>query len=315
MLRRPVDRFSVTVDTILETVPDAEPGGRELSPLLTIRAVQVLLWLLVISGPVAALLVADRVSSIDDRLQTLRASVGVEVAPDTSGVEGFVELFIAAYIGAGEDSIDALDPFVDDVALDGVETGSWRAVRTTSLGAQELSPGYYAVVVAAEVVATDTESDDQPVGICYFSVGVVEATTGWVVTGLPTLIPPPSRAAKPELLIGRFDGLDTAPGLGEMLPRFLAALLTGDGELTRYTSPSSPIVAVHPPPFVSIELLGTGSVETPDGPIEVSVRVRGTDPAGQAQILEYALVVEQRDGRWEVSRLLPAPTLKPSETN
>jgi hypothetical protein len=54
---------------------------------------------------------------------------------------------------------------------------------------------------------------------------------------------------------------------------------------------------------------------TPDGPVEVSVRVRGTDADGRTQILEYALVVELRDGRWEVSRLLPAPTLAPSETN
>ena len=41
----------------------------------------------------------------------------------------------------------------------------------------------------------------------------------------------------------------------------------------------------------------------------VAVVVRATDMAGRAQILEYALVVEQRDGRWEVSELLPAPPL------
>jgi len=305
----------VTVDAIQETVADKKPRRLQLSPLLTIRAIQIVLWLLVISGPVAALLLANRVSSIGDRLDTLGASTAVEVPPDTSGVEGFAELSIAAYLGTGEDSIDALDPFLDDVALDGVETGSWSAVRTTSLGATEVSPGYYAVVVVAEVVATDPESGDRPVGVRYFSVGVVETTTGWVVSGLPALIPRPPRVTSPELLIGRFDGLDGAPGLEGMLPRFLAALLTGNGELTRYTSPSSPIVAVQPPPFTGVEILRTGLAETPEGRTEIGVLIRATDANGRTQILEYNLVVEQRDGRWEVSQLLPAPTLAPSETN
>jgi len=305
----------VTVDTIEETVPAEKPRRLQSSPLLTIRAVQIVLWLLVVSGPVAALLMANRVSSIGDRLDTLGASTVVEVPPDTSRVEGFAELFIAAYLGAGEDSIDALDPFLDDVALDGVEAESWSAVWTTSLGAQQISPGYYSVVIAAEVVTTGSGVDAQPVGTRYFSVGVAETTTGWVVTGLPALIPPPPKVTAPDLLIGRFDGLDVAPGLKEMLPRFLAALLTGDGELTRYTSPSSPIAAVQPPPFTNVEVLRTGLAETPDGPTEVAVLVRGTDAVGRVQILEYSLVVEQRDGRWEVSRLLPAPTIAPSETN
>ena len=50
-----------------------------------------------------------------------------------------------------------------------------------------------------------------------------------------------------------------------MLPRFLAALLTGNGELARYTSPSSPIATGHPPPFTDGEVLGTGFAEAPDG--------------------------------------------------
>ena len=313
MLRGPVARHFVTAGGVHEAVSDALPRRRELNPMLTIRAVQVVLWMLVVSGPVVALLVANHVSSIGDRLDALSTAADVEVPPDTSGVGGFAELFIAAYLTAGEDSTDVLTPFLDGVALDGVEAGSWSATRTTSLGAQEVSPGYYSVVVAADVVAIDTQSDDQPAGVRYFSVGVAETTTGRVITGLPALISPPHRVSTPELLIGRFDGLAGAPGLEEMLLRFLAAFLAGNGELTRYTSPSSPIGAVQPPPFASIEILRTGLVETPDGSTEVGALVRATDADGRTQILEYALVVEQRDGRWEVSRLLPAPTLKPSE--
>ncbi len=289
------------------------PARQTLGPPLTIRVMQVALWLLVISGPVAALLVATQIASLGGRLDVLSDRADVELPPDTSGAQGFAELFIASYLGAGENSADGLRPFLDGVSLDGVEAGSWSATRTTSLGAEEIAPGYYAVMVAAEVVAADHDDEEQPlwvpVGTRFYSVGVAETTTGWVITGLPTLMPAPAGATAPELLIDRFDGLDATPGLEEMLARFLEAYLTGDGELTRYTSPSSPIVPVQPAPFATVEILQTGVVATPDGLAQVVAVVVATDAVGRAQILEYSLAVEQRDGRWEVSRLLPASPL------
>ena len=68
---------------------------------------------------------------------------------------------------------------------------------------------------------------------------------------------------------------------------------------------------MQPPPFVNVEVLKAGLVDTPDGSLQVVVVVRATDTAGRVQVLQYALVVEQRDGRWEVSELLLAPPLKP----
>ena len=273
------------------------------------------LWLLVVSGPVAAVLLATQVSAFGGRLETVTGQVAVEVAPDTTGVEGFAELFVVAFLGAGEDSAEALAPFLGGASLDGVTDGSWFATRTISLGAREIGPGYYAVTIATEVVAADSESDGQPVwipvGMRFYTVGVAETETGWAVTGLPTLVAAPTRAVPPELLVQRFGGLDGAPGLEEMVPRFLAAFLAGDGELARYTAPSSDIVAVQPPPFVNVEILKAGFVDTPDGSLQVAVIVRATDTAGRVQVLQYALVVEQRDGRWEVSELLLAPPLKP----
>jgi hypothetical protein len=43
----------------------------------------------------------------------------------------------------------------------------------------------------------------------------------------------------------------------------------------------------------------------------VTLVVRASDSGERAQVLQYSLVVEQRDGRWEVSQLLPAPQLAP----
>ena len=153
-------------------------------------------------------------------------------------------------------------------------------------------------------------------GVRYFSVGVAETTTGRVIIGLPTLISPPPRVSAPELLVGRFDGLATAPGLEEMLPRFLAALLTGNGELTRYTSPSSPIVAVQPPPFTSRR-------GPPDRAGRDAGRThRGRRPGSRAR-MPTAGPRSSSTHWWSSSgtdagrcpELLPAPTLAPSETN
>jgi hypothetical protein len=306
-----------------ESGREAFPGERRfrslLSPALTIRVLHVALWLLVMSGPVAALVVGTHVSSLRERLDVAEGEMGVELPLETTGAEGFAELFIASYLGAGEDSTEGLDLFVEGVSLDGVEVGSWSVSRTMSLGAEEVGPGYFAVTVAAEVLAADRDSGGQtvwvPAGTRFYSVGVAETSAGYAITGLPTLMPAPVGATAPELLIRRLDGLDTASGLDDMLPRFLAAYFSGDGELTRYTSPTAHIVPVRPPPFAGVEILQTGSVDMSDGFTQVAAVVRATDSDGRAQILEYWLEVSQRDGRWEVSALLPAPPLAPSDNN
>ena len=307
----------MTADGTSEALPRKQGVSPRVSPLFMVRVLQVVLWLLVVSGPLAAVLLARQVSAFGDRLETVGGQAVVKPPPDTTGVEGFAELFVAAFLGAGEGSPERLAPFLDNPVLDGTADGSWFVMRTASLGAREIGPGYFAVTVAAEVVAADEESDEPTVwvslGTLFYSVGVAETETGWAVTGLPTLIAAPTRAVRPELLVGRFDGFDGAPGLEEMVPRFLAAYLAGDGELARYMAPASRIVAVQPPPFVSVEVLKAGFIDAPDGSQQVAIVVRAIDAAGRVQVLEYALAVEQRDGRWEVSELLPAPTLASHE--
>ncbi len=308
----------MTAEIARDAAPRDRKGSRIWNPALTVRFLTITLWLFVISGPVAAVLVATRVASLSERVDLVDIGA-VEIPPDTSGAEGFAELFIAAYLTAGEPSTTDLSPFLDRTSPVRVETGSWSATRTMSLGAEQVAPGYYAVTVAAEVVAAESDGEGQPVwvtgGTHFYSVGVAETDSGWAITGPPSLIPAPVGATAPELLIDGRGGLDAAPGLEQMLSRFLAAYLAGDGELTRYTSPSSPIVPIHPPPFVAAEILEAGKFETSDGVTQVAVVVRATDSDARAQILEYALVAELRDGRWEVSRLLAAPPLAMSETN
>jgi hypothetical protein len=301
---------------------EAKPAGTpierrwRLSPTPTIRFLRVVLWLLVVSGPATALLVATRLSALDERLDVVTSRTAVEPAAATAGAEGFAELFIAAYLSAGEDST-GLDGFLEGVSLDGVEGGQWSVTRTASLGAEEVAPGYYAVTVAAEVVANDHDAEGTPLwvsqGTWFFSVGVEETPTGWKVTGLPSLIPAPASVEAPELLVDRLEGVE--PGIEELLSRFLAAYLASEGELARYVSPSSAIVSVQPPPFAHVEVMAAGTAATNDSGTHVAAVARATDADGRTQLLEYSLVVSQRDGRWEVSALLPAPPLQATNTD
>jgi hypothetical protein len=298
---------------ILEEVSATETRRRRINPIIPIRALQVLLWLLVVSGPVAALVVSAQLSALSGRLDVVQTATSAADPPAyTAGVEGFAELFIAAYLDAGEGSSTGLDGFVDGGALDGVEAGSRSAVGTTSLGAKEVAPGYFAVTVAVNLIAHTTGSDPtltpQSVGTIFYSVGVAETDSGWTVVGLPSLVPAPNRVSAPDVLVGRLDGIGD-PGLGDMVGRFLSAYLTGDGDLTRYLAPSSPILPVQPSPFTAVDVLRSGMAEDRRGHSVVTVVARATDDAGRVQLLEFWLAVSQRDGRWEVAEVLPAPPL------
>lgn len=301
----------MTADTVRE-MSAAEDRRRRVNPTIPIRALQALLWLLVLSGPAAALVATAHLSALSSRLEVVKAAATTADPPaDTAGVEGFAELFISAYLAAGEGSTTGLDRFVDGVALDGVEAGSWSVVSATSLGATEIAPGYFAVTVAAELIAGATGSDSsssEAVGTLFYSVGVAETDFGWTVVALPSLIPAPDRATAPDLLVDRLDGIDD-PGLQAMVGRFLSAYLTGDSELARYVAPSAPVSPVHPPPFTAVEVLRSGMAKDPAGRTVVTVVARATDDAGRAQLVEFWLAVSQRDGRWEVAEVLPAPPL------
>jgi hypothetical protein len=270
-------------------------GGRtlRLSPTAAVRILQVVLWVLVATGPIAALVVASQLSSLDDRLDSIAVRPAAEPATDTAGARGVAELFVASYVTAHDDSAD----------------GPWMVMRTVSLGTEDVAPGYVAVTVAVDLSGPDGPAT------WFYSVGVAETAGGWAATGLPALVAAPPRGEAPAVLLDESGGVDVGAGIETLLVGFLSAYLTGDGELTRYTSPTASIVSAQPPPFVQVEIEAATAAEPTDDLTPVSVLVQGTDFAGRTQFLEYSLTVSQRDGRWEVSELLPAPLLSQTDTD
>jgi hypothetical protein len=83
-------------------------GGRRFGPLPQVRWLQVALWLLVVSGPVAATVLAFHVGGLDSRIDGLARRPAAAPIADSAGAEGFAELYVASVLAADADVAESL---------------------------------------------------------------------------------------------------------------------------------------------------------------------------------------------------------------
>jgi hypothetical protein len=223
-------------------------------------------------------------------------------------VAGFAELFVAEYLGVGDGDEESLTPFLgasSSVSLSGAVAGAWFASSATTTGIVETGDDRWRVTVATGLLRRDAVSGSYvSLGIRFFEVEVVATGSGLSATSFPWI------AAAPPVGEQVIDGWGPAevPELGDALAdtveRFLAALLTGNGELGRYAAPGSELRAV-PATFDVIELDRMARRDGNDGRW-----VRAWVQAGSGESLmwlTYDLRVEERDGRWEIAAMGPEP--------
>lgn len=272
----------------------------------TTRAMSVGLWVLV---GLAAL----------GGLKGLLASPAHAAAPapkppaPTTGPQGFAELFVATYLGAGQGTEDVLQPFCGQTPeLRDVRPGVLYVARTATLDARSAGERYWSVTVAADVLSTAADGY-HPVGTRFYQVGVAGSPDGGFVVPdcMPTQVPAPLVARAPDLEAGTLEDPNPDDAVAEAVTRFAAAFLTGNGELVRYVAPNANLRAIQPAPFTTVRLSGLAALVLPgpDKAEQVVAQLRATDGAGRVTFLQYALELAQRSGRWEVRSLLPAPPL------
>lgn len=242
-----------------------------------------------------------------------RASAPVAKPPaPTVGPQGFAELFVSTYLGAGQGTEDSLRPFYPQaVEFRDVRPGVLYAARTTTLDARPVGERYWSVTVAADVLSVAADGY-HPVGTRFYQVGVAGSPDGgYVATSLPAQVPAPLVARLPDLEVGTLEDVNPDDAVAEAVSRFAAAFLTGNGELVRYVAPTANLRPVQPAPFTGVRLtrLGARVLPGPDKAQQVVAEFRATDAAGRVELLQYALELAQRSGRWEVRALLPAPPL------
>ncbi|MEV7004012.1 conjugal transfer protein [Streptomyces sp. NPDC093982] len=294
------------------------------------RLVCVGVWALVASGPVLGMLAF--VSS-SGPAQGVTKPVAIATPASPVGPAGFAELFVAAYLQAGQGTERNLAPYYAGSVALAVKSGTRTATQSTVIASREVQPGYWSVTVAADVTAHDYKSKSQHLGVQYFRVGIkatgpagaggIEqgAAAGYAATSLPAQVAAPT-AIKPGGLAYETDrGSSSADPSVETARGFLAAYLTGTTELDRYTSPGTRFQPINPAPYAALKVTGVQDDSSGSGQRKVLadgtllhqlVQVDATDQAGSPVSLSYALTLKSRAGRWEVASLDDAPVIRAS---
>ncbi|MET7344598.1 conjugal transfer protein [Streptomyces sp. NPDC005547] len=325
-----------TQDAEVQDVLPGEAGGWELGSLgAAANSVTVLrrtLWALLVAGPVLgvwALLSRPVPVAPVAPVRQEQPAVG-----ESAGPGGFAELFVSAYLTAGEGTEGSLAPFLPtarDVTLTAAP-GAQRAQEVAAVKVRQVSAGYWSVTVAARVTlgATDTkakaekaqESGSVPGSVLrYFQVPVRASGGGALAAAaLPAEVAAPLSGEAPSLAYGQSVPVPGSDPAGQTLSGFFAAYLAGSGQLDRYLSLGTALSAISPAPYTRVEVAQVAERGTNDPGAqqgvpadgarrELLVQVVATDAAGQPRPLAYAIAIAARDGRWEIASVEGAPVL------
>lgn len=331
---------------VVEDVLPVEAGGWELGSLgaaaNTVTVLRRTAWGLLVAGPVLAVWALLSRPSVVAPVAPVRQEQPAVGQP--AGPGGFAELFVSAYLTAGEGTEDSLAPFLPgarDVTLS-ADAGAQRVRELAAVQVREVSSGYWSVTVAARVVATGaagtgakrdsepSEDDGSEEGarsassgsvLRFFQVPVRSGAGGALAAAaLPAEVGAPLSGEAPSLAYGQSAPVRATDPAGQMLAGFFAAYLAGSGQVERYLSPGTVLSAVSPAPYARVEVAqvsetGTddpgGQRSTPAAGVrrELLVQVAATDAAGQERPLTYAVAIAARDGRWEIASVEGAPVL------
>ncbi|MFE4515394.1 conjugal transfer protein [Kitasatospora sp. NPDC056783] len=285
-------------------------------------------WLLVTSGPLLGLLALMTTAAPAEP----RKSSTVATAASGTAPAGFAELYVAAYLEAGQGTESTLAPYYASPVTLTNAPGARTATRTVAVASNELSSGYWAVTVAAQVTSHHAGRPDTT-AVQYFRVGVqavgpywaggagakADGMVGYAASSLPAQVAAPEMVAVGDLAYGTSRGNALADPVVDTASSFLTAYLTGTGDLDRYSSPGTRLRSVSPAPYTAVKVTDSydnsanGGIQTvpSDGTARrLLVNVAATDAGGQTYPLTYALDLRSRGGRWEVWALTEAPALK-----
>lgn len=265
-------------------------------------------------------------------------------APATTGsqgVAGFAQLFVAAYIEAGNGDQAKLAAYYPDaigLRLEG-DRGRRRGEQLAVVRLRQTGQGVWSVTVAARV--TDTKSpanaseSERPSEkgepdaaaarvVRYFQVPVATAVTtggasGYTALAMPAEVAAPEQIKSPALVYGPMRPALPADPRTQAVTEFLTAYLTGAGELDRYLAPGTSLTPIAPAPYTGIAVdslaieseKGAEPVTTVPGDgtqLRLMVALRATGHDEVRAPLTYALTLKARAGRWEIASLDGAPT-------
>lgn len=184
--------------------------------------------------------------------------------------------------------------------------------------AQASGPGVWTVMVSAAVRDPGQERAQRR----YFQVPVkVDGQTPGQISAAPQAVP--------AIVTGPTGVADAAGGdygstvsmaspAGQAISQFLAALLTGQGQVDRYVSPGSKLAALPKESqysavdVVAIRAAGNEEISWTKAPADgqkaevlVDATVATSKKANDRRSVAYPLQLQARDGRWEIAAIQP----------
>ncbi|MFF7987120.1 conjugal transfer protein [Streptomyces sp. NPDC007901] len=291
-----------------EAAAPTAAGARLEAMRRRVRISRVAVWTVIAAGPIAlCVAVASTPTTVQAATSDKPTAMRTAAAGNPGGPGGYAQVFLGAWLrsSAGDETsaqarlAHSMAPDVDlpEPAADAQSAPqSVTAVRSAQRGT-----GAWSVTVAAQYAGGSVR---------YYAVPVAadQSGTSFAVTGAPGVVAGPARAEVPVSPYGVSvpDG-DLSSALGE----FLAAYLTGSGEVDRYLAPGVSLTAVAPAPYTGVSVEQVLAVEEAaaaekvpaDGTkVRVLVRVEARDAGGRWP-LAYELTLKARSVRWEVAAL------------
>lgn len=299
------DGAAVPVDVDQEVAPPIDTAAGVVKTTLTARVVSMLVGGCLLAGP-AGLLVAVTAGGGGDPVVADTPTVVAAAPSDDAGRVGEFAVQVVVATLTGSRDLEPADWVPGDA---GSGEQGLRVVDPSVVKATDVGQWVWSVVVAATV-----RSEDSPAVRRFYQVaavvdpgGTIRAAGGVAQVGAP-VYEAPADLGYPERVP---DGpaRDTVTG-------FLEALLTGSGEVDRYTAPGTSIRPVVPAPYVEVEVLDVAAAtlvtdQVVEGSeVRVLASVIGRVSQAEQVPLSYALTLGVRAGRWEISRLDPAPAVR-----
>ncbi|MEW2573738.1 conjugal transfer protein [Streptomyces sp. NPDC047070] len=271
-----------------------------------VRLSRLALWAVISVGPIAlGVALTSTPATVEAAAPGRPATVRTTAA--TADPAGYAQLFVGSWLRSStRDDMSAqtrlAQSMAPGVALPDPAAGAPSAHRSvTELRSTRRAGGVWSVTVAAQ-------SADGSVR--YYAVPVAaDRAGGWfTVTGAPAVVAGPARA---EVLKTPY-GVRVPQGpLSSAVGEFLAAYLTGAGEVDRYLSPGVRLTAVSPAPYTAVTVQQVLAVESATAggwvpadrtKVRVLARVETRDAGGRWP-LAYELTLTARSGRWDIAAL------------
>lgn len=294
---------------------------------------------MIAAGPVAlALVVAASLNTPQPRPAETTAEVPDDAA--RTAVEEFAQRLVVDWIQTPRGREDRLEAYgLLDLATEQPETALTASFPAVAR-ATEVEPGLWSVTVGVTVTASDAAAvagpDDRPESADdsapgdlaepedsagatppapvrqYFQVSVEYHNGLLAAQTLPAAVPAPPSAGHSRLVYD--ETVDPRDPLGEAVAGFLSALLTGSGDVDRYTAADSGVTAVASQPYLHVEVTGLRADDAPDPGVQpvdgdrvrVLVTAVALTRAQQEVVVQYPLTLIARPGRWEVAEIDPA---------